>query len=212
MRVCITKGTKSRCEEELNDAYGSKLTFQCQRVASDEECLRRIADGEADITVVGGALGLKQDIVACRPSAPFPFCLALHSTWLLALVVHGMCLWRDVPPPSAAGPHPTVVLGTASPTPLLCWERPPPPPCYAGNNLPHPSAVQGTVPLTFSTLPSTHCCAETAVTETSPPHCCARNSALSMPSTLPSPHRSVQGTSSSSPMRCTTLQPMLRKA
>ncbi|KAF5834924.1 hypothetical protein DUNSADRAFT_8150 [Dunaliella salina] len=57
VRVCISKGTKESCQNALMRAYGSSsLRFECVKVTdnADEECLQKVKNQEADVTIVGG--------------------------------------------------------------------------------------------------------------------------------------------------------------
>jgi len=57
IRVCISKGSEESCRNTLMRAYGSSsLSFECVKVAddADEECLQKVKNQEADVTVVGG--------------------------------------------------------------------------------------------------------------------------------------------------------------
>lgn len=71
VRVCISSGNADECETALDQAYGRQLSFECVEADSDEDCLKQIKEGTADLTVVGGELlWLHVDCEVCaKPGA-----------------------------------------------------------------------------------------------------------------------------------------------
>eukprot|EP00983_Pelagomonas_calceolata_P054375 1143662-Pelagomonas_calceolata.AAC.2 len=52
--ACISKGDVDTCKSALENAYGTSLEFECVKEGSDDECLKAVRGGEADVTIVGG--------------------------------------------------------------------------------------------------------------------------------------------------------------
>jgi len=55
LRVCISEGSASDCQQALRDAYPNySAGFTCNKRDTDTDCLESIRNNEDDVTIVGG--------------------------------------------------------------------------------------------------------------------------------------------------------------